>query len=87
MRQQIDVILPQEGLCSTGSMGPCVVLLKQVLWMPLEKWQDVRPENLVDVTGGIDSITTSLTHVLEDHRTNTLIQADSPPYHDAFTSP
>ena len=87
MRQQSDVILLQEGLCSVGSMGPCVVLLKQVLWMPLEKGHDVRPEHLVDVSGGIDSMTTSVTHVLEDHRSNTLIQAYSPLYHDAFTAP
>lgn len=87
MRQQVDVILPQERLCSTGGVGSCIVLLVQVLWVTLEIWHDVRHQDLVDVAVGIDPVTTSLAHILKDHRPKTTVDPDGAPNHGAFTSP
>ena len=87
MTQQVDVVLPQEGLCSKGGVGSCIVLLVQVLLVALEIWHDVRHQDLVYVAVGIDPVTTSLAHILKDHGPKTTVDPDGAPNHNAFTSP
>jgi hypothetical protein len=68
-------------------MGTCIILLEQEVLMPLEKWHHMRLENLSDVPGSTDTISTTLTHILKENRANLLIKANGTPHHDVCTSP
>lgn len=87
MRQKVDVVLTQECLGNTCCVGASIILLEQEVLMPLEKWHNMRLENLGYVPGSVDAISTTLTHILKDNRANSLIQANGTPHHDACTSP
>ena len=47
----------------------------------------MRDQHLVHVALGCDPISSPRTNVLKTHRSQTLIEADSPPHHNAWSSP
>lgn len=87
MRQKVDVVLTQECLGNTCCVRTGIILLEQEVLVPLKKRHHMRLENLGDVPGSIDTISTAMTHILKDYRANSLIQTNGAPHHDACTSP
>ena len=87
MGQKVDVVAMQEVLGNTRRVGAGVVLLEQEVWVPLEKRHHMGLEDLRHVAVSVDTISTTLTHILEDNRAYSLVQANGAPYHDASTSP
>jgi hypothetical protein len=87
MRQKVDVVLMQGCPGSMCCVRTGIILLEEEVLVPLKKWHQMRLENLSDVPGSIDTISTTMTHILKDYRANLLIQTNGTPHHDACTSP
>ena len=87
MRHDCDVVLSQKVPGSTGCMRACVILLEQEVRMSPEEGHHMGLEDLGDVTLSCNTISSSLTQVLEDDGSDSLIQGDCPPNHDACASP
>lgn len=87
MRQKVHAVVTQEVLGSTCSMGTGIVLLEQAVPVPLDKWNHIGTQDLIDVAVCIDTIPTTLADVLKDDRSHSLIDTNGALYHDAGTSP
>ena len=79
MRQEIDVVETKEVLGSTCCVWAGIILLEQEVTVPLEKWHHMGLEELDDIAASFDAISTTKTHILEEHWAHSLIQADCAP--------
>jgi hypothetical protein len=64
-----------------------IILLERLVLMMCEMRYNMRPQNLIDVTGSCYSISSPRAKILEDNWTKFHVESDATPYHDAWTAP
>ena len=87
VRHDVDVVGLQEVLGHPGSVGAGVVLLEPEVLAPPEKRHNMGLQNFGDVAGRIHPVPATSAQILEEDRSNSRVQGNCPPHHDAGTSP